>query len=254
MLLHGDLHETVYMYQPAGFRDPVHPDYVCKLRKSLYGLKQAPRAWSIMSSLNAEFAMTDLGCLNYFLSIVVTHHTGGLFLSQKQYVEAIVARAGMASCNPTSTPIDTKSKLSSTSGTPLEDPSLFRSLAGALQYLTFTRLDISYAIGQVALIRENPSLVFVFSSVTILSPSLPNNRLLYPGRVLKLSIVGWPMSSPKLVGYATYYWNFIIPCKKLLLCIVAISVLSTCLRIQFSTSGRSTLSIRPPPATTVGVY
>ncbi|PNX87084.1 NBS-containing resistance-like protein [Trifolium pratense] len=28
-----------------GFRDPVHPDYVCLLKKSMYGLKQAPRAW-----------------------------------------------------------------------------------------------------------------------------------------------------------------------------------------------------------------
>jgi hypothetical protein len=32
------------MHQPLGFRDPHHPDYVCRLRKSLYGLKQAPRA------------------------------------------------------------------------------------------------------------------------------------------------------------------------------------------------------------------
>jgi hypothetical protein len=43
--LHGDLAETVYMYQPPGFRDPVPPDYVCLLQRSLYGLKQALRAW-----------------------------------------------------------------------------------------------------------------------------------------------------------------------------------------------------------------
>ncbi|GKA13607.1 ribonuclease H-like domain-containing protein, partial [Tanacetum coccineum] len=43
--LHGDLSETVYMYQPPGFRDSTHPDYVCLLKRSLYGLKQAPRAW-----------------------------------------------------------------------------------------------------------------------------------------------------------------------------------------------------------------
>jgi len=33
------------MHQPLGFRDPYHPNYVCRLQKSLYGLKQAPRAW-----------------------------------------------------------------------------------------------------------------------------------------------------------------------------------------------------------------
>ncbi|GAA0158358.1 hypothetical protein LIER_15410 [Lithospermum erythrorhizon] len=51
----------------------------------------------------------------------------------------------MYSCNPSATPIDTKSKLEGASGTPCDNPSLFRSLVGALQYLTFTRPDISYA-------------------------------------------------------------------------------------------------------------
>ncbi|GKB05507.1 ribonuclease H-like domain-containing protein, partial [Tanacetum coccineum] len=31
--LHGDLSETVYMHQPPGFQDSVHPDYVCLLQR-----------------------------------------------------------------------------------------------------------------------------------------------------------------------------------------------------------------------------
>ena len=43
-LLHGYLHEEIYMEQTPGF---IHNDssLVFLLKKSLYGLKQAPRAW-----------------------------------------------------------------------------------------------------------------------------------------------------------------------------------------------------------------
>lgn len=37
----------------------------------------------------------------------------------------------------------------------VEDPTLYHSLAGALQYLTFTRPDISYAVQQVCLFMHN---------------------------------------------------------------------------------------------------
>ncbi|XP_056685955.1 uncharacterized mitochondrial protein AtMg00810-like [Spinacia oleracea] len=111
---------------------------------------------SIMSLLFSEFAMKDLGPLSYFLGIAVTRHSGGLFLSQKQYATEIIERAGMASCKPSSTPVDTKAKLSASTGSPTDDPSLYRSLAGALQYLTFTRPDISYAVQQICLFMHDP--------------------------------------------------------------------------------------------------
>jgi hypothetical protein len=106
---------------------------------------------SIMTLLASEFAMKDLGSLSYFLGIVVNMHIGGLFLSQSIYASDIIAQASMALCKPSGTPIDAKQKLSTSAGTPYDDPTLYRSLAGALQYLTFTRPDISYVFQHVCL-------------------------------------------------------------------------------------------------------
>ncbi|KAI3680090.1 hypothetical protein L2E82_50682 [Cichorium intybus] len=106
---------------------------------------------SIMGFLSSEFAMKDLVPLNYFLGISVSRHKDGMFLSQRKYAEQIIERAGMSSCKPSPTPVDTQQKVSATSSTCVEDPTLYRSLAGALQYLTFTRPDISYVVQQVCL-------------------------------------------------------------------------------------------------------
>ncbi|GJX47776.1 ribonuclease H-like domain-containing protein [Tanacetum coccineum] len=93
----------------------------------------------IISSLHKEFDMTDLGALNYFLGISVTRDSIGMFLSQKKYAFELLKRAHMANCNPTQTLVDTESKLSS-DGDPISNPTLNRSLAGGLQYLTSFRL------------------------------------------------------------------------------------------------------------------
>jgi hypothetical protein len=68
----------------------------------------------------------------------------------------ILARAGMSKIKPCSTPVDTSPKLPADAGPPVPDAFDFRSLAGALQYLTFTRPDIAYAIQQVCLHMHDP--------------------------------------------------------------------------------------------------
>nr|AAN34944.1 Putative retroelement [Oryza sativa Japonica Group] len=110
----------------------------------------------ITARLHSEFAMTDLGDLHFFLGISVTRSADGLFLSQWQYAVDLLRRAGMSECHPTATPVDARCKLSATDGAPVSDPMEYRSLAGALQYLTLTRPEIAYAIQQVCLFMHDP--------------------------------------------------------------------------------------------------
>ena len=94
--------------------------------------------------------MTDLGELHHFLGMHVQRCGSGLLLSQRQYMVDILDRAGMAECKPCSTPVDTNPKLVA-DGPAVQDALDFRSLAGALQNLTFTRPNIAYSVQQVLL-------------------------------------------------------------------------------------------------------
>jgi hypothetical protein len=121
------------------------------LTASSTGLRQR-----IVSALQQEFAMKDLSELHHFLGMHVHHCGDGLLLSQEQYMLEILDRAGMPECKPCSTPVDTNPKVSATDGAPVADASDFRSLAGALQCLTFTMPDIAYAVQQVCLHMHDP--------------------------------------------------------------------------------------------------
>jgi len=100
-----------------------------------------------------------MGPVHYFLGIQVQRNDDGFFLLQQQYAIDLLERAGMTECRPCDTPIDTNGKLSSDSGSPLNtaDASDYRSLVGALQYLTMTRPDLQYAVQQACLFMHAPT-------------------------------------------------------------------------------------------------
>ncbi|GKC94009.1 ribonuclease H-like domain-containing protein [Tanacetum coccineum] len=170
--LHGDLSETFYMHQPPGFWDSTHPDYVCLLQRSLHGLKQAPKAWfqrfasyitrvgfqssRCDSSLFIYRQGTDTAYLLLYVDDIVLTASYETLLQQiigSLHQEFSMTDLGMVGCNSSRTLVDTKSKLW-TDGDPVFDPTFYRSLAGSLQYLTFTRPDISYGVQQIWLLIQ----------------------------------------------------------------------------------------------------
>ena len=78
-----------------------------------------------------------------FLGMHVQHTASSVrLLSQRQYMLDILDRARMVDCKPCSTHVDHYPMLYA-DGAPIFGPTIFSILAGALQYLTFTRPNIS---------------------------------------------------------------------------------------------------------------
>jgi histone deacetylase 1/2 len=116
---------------------------------------------AFLKKLRKEFALKDLDDLNYFLAIDVNKVNDGLVLSQGKYARDVLGRAGLLSAKEVSTPLSSSEKSSATEGDALdpEDSTKYRSMVGALQYLTLTRPDISYAVNKVCQYLHVPTTV-----------------------------------------------------------------------------------------------
>ncbi|XP_058071025.1 uncharacterized mitochondrial protein AtMg00810-like [Magnolia sinica] len=106
--------------------------------------------------LNSESATKDLGSLSYFLGLEATPTTDGLFISQLKYARDILMRAQLLDSKPVHTPMVVFQNLSSY-GPLFSDPTLYRSLVGALQYLTITHPDIAHVINSVSQFLHSPT-------------------------------------------------------------------------------------------------
>lgn len=78
--------------------------------------------------------------MDYFLGIEVSYLLGGsLFLSQAKYIRDLLVMAHMDSGKGISTPMVYNNKLTRLGSNYVADPTLYRSIVGALQYATITR-------------------------------------------------------------------------------------------------------------------
>ncbi|OIW12049.1 hypothetical protein TanjilG_24473 [Lupinus angustifolius] len=111
----------------------------------------------IITQLSTTFALKQLGTLDYFLGIEVKSLSDGrLFLSQSKYVRDLLEKANMSNAKPINSPMVHTVKLTKEGSNHLENPSLYRSIVGALQYATITRPDIAYSVNKVCQFLANP--------------------------------------------------------------------------------------------------
>ncbi|XP_020978856.1 uncharacterized protein LOC107643134 isoform X2 [Arachis ipaensis] len=81
---------------------------------------------------------------------------GQIHLSQTRYIENLLSKVEMTSASPMPTPMISSLQLMSSESKEFEDPSLYRSVVGALQYVTVTRPDLSFAVCKVSQFMHRP--------------------------------------------------------------------------------------------------
>jgi hypothetical protein len=111
----------------------------------------------LIHNLSKVFELKDMGTLSYFLGLQITRSSKGLTLTQTKYATDLLTKHNMLQCSPCKTPCVPNVRLSSTTGVPLIDIHGYRSLVGALHYLTFTRPDLSFAVHQVCQFMNAPT-------------------------------------------------------------------------------------------------
>jgi histone deacetylase 1/2 len=115
---------------------------------------------ALLRDLGMDFSLKDLGELHYFLGIEVKKVHDGIILSQEKYAHDLLHRVNNM-CKMVDTPLSVTEKLSLIDGDLLsgENSTHYRSIVGALQYITLTRPDISFAVNKVCQFLHAPTTV-----------------------------------------------------------------------------------------------
>jgi histone deacetylase 1/2 len=91
----------------------------------------------LIHKLSIQFALKELGEVDYFLGLEVQHTpSGGLLLKQSKYIRDLLVKTNMENSKPIGSPMASNCRLSKFGSDTMKDPSLYRSTVGALQYAT----------------------------------------------------------------------------------------------------------------------
>ena len=109
---------------------------------------------ALVKSLSEHFTLRDLGTASHFLGVEFQPSNNGFFLTQGHYIASILKHLNMTHCKPLVTPSPVVTPTSKSAQ--YDDPALYRSVVGALQYLNMTRPNIAFAVNQAFRSMHSP--------------------------------------------------------------------------------------------------
>ena len=112
---------------------------------------------NFVTTLASRFSLKDLGQLSQFLGVEIISTKDGMFLSQHSHIRDLLTQHGMDGAKIVSTPLSSSQVLTVDDDTPPVDPTPYRKLVGSLQYLAFTRPDISFAVNKLSQFMHSPT-------------------------------------------------------------------------------------------------
>nr|GFA04704.1 uncharacterized mitochondrial protein AtMg00810-like [Tanacetum cinerariifolium] len=98
-----------------------------------------------------------IGEMTFFLGLQVTQSPCGIFINQSKYMLEILKKYGMESCDPIGTLMEIKDKLDLDQNGTLVDATKYRSMIGALMYLTSSRPNIVHSTCLCARYQAKPT-------------------------------------------------------------------------------------------------
>nr|GEX24741.1 hypothetical protein [Tanacetum cinerariifolium] len=117
-----------------------------------------PRYATLFSDLmKSRFNMSMMREMTSFLSLQVNQFSSGIFINQSNYVNEILKKYGLTTCDIIGTPMDIKDKRDLDQIRTSVNATKYRSMIGALMYLTSSRPDIVHATCIYVRYQANPT-------------------------------------------------------------------------------------------------